>query len=94
MRSDAGGEFVSTAMAGFLAEKGISHVIVPPGAHAQSGRVERAHLTLLDSVGTFLVGSGLPSYLWAEAVSHAAYVRNRVPAKPNNTIPDDLVRQT
>jgi hypothetical protein len=48
------------------------------------------HLTLLDSVRTFLTAARLPKSLWAEAVSHATYLRNRVPSKPNNTIPEEL----
>lgn len=59
VRSDRGGEFTSSAFERFIKEKGIEHVLVPPGAHAQNGRVERAHLTILNGVRTLLVETGL-----------------------------------
>lgn len=74
-----------------MEEKGIEHVCVPPGAHAQNGRVEHVHLTLLNLVCTNLIHAGLPAVFWAEAAAYAAYVRNRVPAS-NGKIPDDLWR--
>lgn len=87
IRSDGGGEFMSRAARAYYGEKGIQHLLVPPASHAQNGRVERVHLTLLDSVRTFLTAAGLPTNLSAEAASHAAYTRNHVPAKPNNITP-------
>lgn len=40
VRTDGGGEFTSRVFRQFVQDKGIEHVIVPPGAHAQNGRVE------------------------------------------------------
>jgi hypothetical protein len=48
IRSDNGGEFTSNAFKQYLQRKGIEHQLVPPAAHAQNGRVERAHLTILE----------------------------------------------
>lgn len=75
-----------------MEEKGIEHVCVPPGAHAQNSRVECVHLTLLNLVRTNLIHAGLPAVFWAEAAAYAAYVRNRAPAS-NGKIPDDLWRR-
>ncbi len=49
--------------------KGIEHIKVPPDAHAQKGRVERVHLTILNGVRTVLTHSGLGPEFWAEATN-------------------------
>jgi hypothetical protein len=54
VRSDRGGEFESSALKSYFLSKGIEHNRTPPTAHAQNGRVERAHLTILDTVRTLL----------------------------------------
>jgi hypothetical protein len=43
----------------------------------QNGRIEQAHLTILDAVRT-LLDTSLPITLWAEAASYSVHVRNRV----------------
>lgn len=77
VRSDAGGEFLSNNLKRWFESKGISHVVIPPTDHAQNGRVERAHLTLLNDVRTLLLSSQLPHSFWADAARYAAYTRNR-----------------
>nr|ADE10067.1 rve [Tremella fuciformis] len=93
LRSDRGGEFTSLAFKQYTSTKGIDHQLVPPAAHAQNGRVERAHLSLLDLVRTLLVDSGLPDKFWSDAARYAAYTRNRAP-RANGSIPEDLWRNT
>jgi len=72
-----------------MLQHGISHVMVAPDAHAQNGRVERAHLTILDDVRTLLLQSGLPPSYWAEAANYSVYVRNHTFAN-NKQVPLDL----
>ena len=79
IKSDGGGEFTSTAFKEFCTTRGIQHIIVPPGAHAQNGRVERVHLTLANGMRTLLVDSGSPSTFWAEAINFMVHVKNRSP---------------
>ena len=55
--------------------KGIEHIKVPPDAHAQNGRVERVHPTILNGVRTVLTHSGLGPEFWAEAANYA-HTRN------------------
>ena len=50
IRSDNGGEFISNQWRQFMSQHGIKHIQVPPGAHLQNGRVERAYLTILNGV--------------------------------------------
>lgn len=92
IRSDGGGEFGSTRFEDSLRQAGIEHITTPPDAHAQNGRVERAHLTIFNSIRTALVDAGLPLTYWAEAARYATYTRNRVPAGPTKSIPEELWR--
>jgi hypothetical protein len=73
-----------------MRDKGIIQSRVPPGAHAQNGRVERVHLAILDVVRTVLLESGLPHGYWAEAAGYAAYMLNHTPKGPKHKIPLDL----
>ena len=94
IRLDRGGEFNSKDLRSYLQSKGIEHHRTPPTAHAQNGRVERAHLTLLDTIRTLLLDASLPDEFWAEAAKYAVYTRNRTPCGPQKKIPEDLWRQT
>jgi transposase InsO family protein len=89
IRSDNGGEFTSKQWEQHMLQQGIQHVKVPPDAHAQNGRVERVHLTVLDDVRTLLLNSGLPVKYWAEAANYAACTRNHTPSD-NKQTPLDL----
>jgi transposase InsO family protein len=89
LRSDNGGEFTSKEWDSYTRQLGIQHIRVPPDAHAQNGRVERVHLTILNLVRTYLIDTGLPQSFWAECASYAAYTRNRTPCGPQSAIPDD-----
>jgi transposase InsO family protein len=89
LRSDNGGEFTSKEWDNYMRQLGIQHIRVPPDAHAQNGRVERVHLTILNLVRTYLIDIGLPQPLWAECATYAAYSCNRTPCGPQSAIPDD-----
>jgi hypothetical protein len=89
IRSDNGGEFTSKQWEAFMLSRGIVHVKTPPDAHAQNGRVERVHLTILDDVQTLLLQFGLPPSYWAEAAAYSSYIRNHTPAD-NKKTPLDL----
>jgi transposase InsO family protein len=47
---DNGSEFTSNRFKHLLANNGILENLIPPGDHAQNGRVERQHLTILNTV--------------------------------------------
>jgi hypothetical protein len=92
IQSDWGGEFETRSLKSYLESKGIEHVEVPPAAHAQNGRVERAHLSILNTVCTLLLESGLHDQFWAKAAYYAVYARNCAPSGPSKDIPEDLWR--
>ena len=68
-------------------EKGIRHETSAPYTPEQNGTAERTNRTLLDIVRCMLISSGLPSSLWAEAVSYATYIRNRVLSRTGELTP-------
>ena len=52
IRTDNGGEFISSAIADFLAERGIIHARSPPYTPQYQGRVERMNSLNADNEGT------------------------------------------
>ena len=73
-----------------MRQHGIQHITVPPGAHAQNGRVERAHLTILNGVRTLLAQTGLGERFWAEAAKYTTFSRNCAPVGKQKKIPFEL----
>ncbi|GKE22964.1 putative ribonuclease H-like domain-containing protein, partial [Tanacetum coccineum] len=59
----------------------------------QNGMAERRNRTLIEAARTMLADFKLPTTFWAEAVSTACYVKNRVlVVKPHNKTPYELFR--
>ena len=54
-----------------------------------NGVVKRLNQTLVESAWSMLFGAGLPPFLWAEAIHHAAWLCARIPscALPRCTTP-------
>ena len=76
LRTDNGrGEYVNNENDAWFKEKEIRHETSAPYTPEQNGTAERTNRTLLDIVRCMLISSGLPSSLWAEAVSYATYIR-------------------
>ncbi|GJZ25488.1 putative ribonuclease H-like domain-containing protein [Tanacetum coccineum] len=74
-------------------EKGIKREYNVARTPQQNGVAERRNMTLIDAARTMLADSKLPTTFWAEAVSTACYVQNRVlVAKPHNKTPYELFR--
>lgn len=86
LRSDNGREYVNKDVAAFLEEKGIQHEVSAPYNPEQNGMSERENRTLLNLARSMLYSSNLPSNLWAEAVSTAAYTMNRVPNREEKSV--------
>ncbi|XP_020679649.1 protein argonaute 1A-like [Dendrobium catenatum] len=80
LRTDGGGEFTSHSFRKFLSHKGIQHHITCPHTPEQNGVAERKNRRLLEITRALLHASGLPNNFWAEAVSTANYLINRLPS--------------
>ncbi|GJX86150.1 putative ribonuclease H-like domain-containing protein [Tanacetum coccineum] len=92
-RCDNGTEFKNKVMDDFCKEKGIKKEYSVAKTLQQNGVAERRNRTLIEAARTMLADSKLPTTFWAEAVSTACYVHNRVlVVKPHNKTPYELFR--
>ena len=78
LRTDGGGEDMSTVFEQFLETTRIRHEQTVPKTPQQNGVVERMNQTCVESVRSMLADSKLPHKFWAEALSTAVYLRNRI----------------
>ena len=84
IRTDCGGEYISTAFEHLLKSNGIRHEKSIPKTPEQNGVSERMNLTLMDKVRSMIYDSGVPKKFWAEALSTAVFIRNRCPTRSIN----------
>ncbi|GJU30527.1 retrovirus-related pol polyprotein from transposon TNT 1-94 [Tanacetum coccineum] len=77
----------------FCGVKGVSRgKRAMPRTHITNGVAERKNKTLIEAARTMLADSFLPNTFWAEAVSTACYILNRVlVTKPHNKTPYELL---
>ncbi len=89
IRSDGGGEYLSNEFKNFLVDKGIHHQRTCSYTPQQNGVAERMNRTLKDLVRAMLKHMNIANEFWAEALSTAAYIRNRVTSRslPKNKTP-------
>ncbi|GJZ02521.1 putative ribonuclease H-like domain-containing protein [Tanacetum coccineum] len=93
IRSDNGTKFKNKVMDDFCREKGIKREYSVARTPQQNGVAERKNRTLIEAARTMLADSKLPTIFWAEAVSTACYVQNRVLiVKPQNKTLYELFR--
>ena len=81
LRSDRGGEYLSTEFKDYLKECGIVSQLTPPGTSQWNGVSERRNRTLLDMVRSMMSHADLPISFWGYALETAAFTLNRVPTK-------------
>lgn len=81
IRTDNAKEYLSKEFSDFLEEEGIKRQLSVEYCPQQNGVAERANRTLVEMARCMLLQSGVPNSLWAEAISTAAYIRNRCPTK-------------
>ncbi|KAM1024520.1 hypothetical protein ACFX2C_037789 [Malus domestica] len=79
LRSDSGGEYVSTAFSQFLARHGIHHQLTCPHTPEQNGCAERKHRHIVETSRTLLAASKVPHAYWVEAFATSVYLINRLP---------------
>lgn len=91
-RTDQGGEYTSTDFQEYLREHGIRHETTLAYTPQQNGVTERTNRTLVDAARAMMAQTDAPKELWAEALSTAAYVKNRLPSRalPHDCTPYSL----
>ena len=85
IRSDHGKEFENGRFIEFCSGEGITHEFSAPITPQQNGVVERKNRTIQESARVMLHAKNLPYYLWAEAMSTACYILNRVTIRSGTT---------
>nr|GEV64979.1 putative ribonuclease H-like domain-containing protein [Tanacetum cinerariifolium] len=85
IRCDNGTKFKNSDMNQFCKMKGIMRQYSVARTLQQNGVTKRRNKTLTEATRTMLADSKLPTTFWAEAVSTACYVQNRLlVVKPHN----------
>ncbi len=87
IRSDRGGEYLSNALSKYLKHRGIVHELTAAYTPHQNGISERFNRTILNLVRSMLSHRAVPKRFWAEALSTAVHIRNRV---TSSTLPSNL----
>src|SRR6185312_8038761 len=90
-RTDNGGEYLSRTFATFCKSKGIQQQTTAPYSPQQNGVAERVNRTLVEHARCMLQQRSMGNEFWAEAVSTAAYLKNRSPTKAlvSNMTPEE-----
>lgn len=84
IRTDNGTEFTTNKLKNYYLRSGIRHERTAKYTPQQNGVSERLNRTLTDKVRTMLIDTGLPKFLWGEALRCAVYQLNRSPSRAVN----------
>ncbi|GKA70107.1 retrovirus-related pol polyprotein from transposon TNT 1-94 [Tanacetum coccineum] len=68
LRSDRGGEYMSTSFINFCDEQGVRRFLTSPYSPQQNRVAERKNQTILNMVRSMLKSKNMPKELWAEVV--------------------------
>ena len=90
LRSDRGGEYLSTEFQDYLKEHGIVSQVTPPYTPQHNGVSERRNRTLLDMVRSMMSFVDIPTSFWGYALQTALHVLNRVPTKSAPKTPYEI----
>ena len=80
VRSDRGGEFHAQQLINHQNQKGTIREFTVHDSPPQNGVAERGMRTRAERARALLIASGLPRFLWEEAMKHATWLQNRLPA--------------
>ena len=77
--TDNGREFVNKDVEKLCRERNITHLTTAPYSPSCNGIAERINRTIREYMTSTLYQSNLPKSFWPFALSHAMYVKNRLP---------------
>jgi hypothetical protein len=91
LRSDGGGEFLSTEFVNWLTEKCIRHETTVAHTPQQNGVIERDHRTTGEAERSAMLNmKNIPQELWAESYNCAVYTLNRTLSSTISATPYEL----
>lgn len=88
--TDRGGEYVNNDVQNYLKSQGIKYEYTPPRTPQLNGIAERKNRTLVEMARCMLYDANLPNKFWAEAISTATYIQNRIITKGTNITPYEI----
>jgi transposase InsO family protein len=89
LRLDRGGEYQLGEFKTFCLEAGIKQELTATYSPFQNGLAECRNRSILEKARSMMLGSGVPSFLWAEAAKTAVYLLNRSPTRANLGVTPD-----
>jgi hypothetical protein len=84
IRTDNGGEYMSTMLSDYFKDHGIKHELSAPHIHQQNRCVERINCTLQEKSQAMCLHTCLPDSYWEFSISAAVHAYNRTPMKHLN----------
>ena len=79
IHSDRGSEYLPTEAHNYFVKHGIKHELTVHDSLQQNGVAKHTNWTLVKNARVMLFQAGFPRALWAEAISHAIYLKNMSP---------------
>ena len=76
-QTDRGGEYMGNELTHHLRERGTTRQLTVHDSPPSNGIAERCNGILAEHVRAMLIDSGLPKFLWLEAMKFAMWIRNR-----------------
>ena len=77
LQSDRGGEYTGNEFTQHLREHGTTRQLTVHDSPPSNGIAERCNGVIVEHVRAMLIDSGLPKFLWLEAMQFAMWIRNR-----------------
>ena len=81
LRSDRGGEFTSNDFTAYLRQQGTERRLTTADTPQHNGVAESLNRRLMERVRAMMHQANLPKNLWAEAIHHAVWLKNRTSMK-------------
>jgi transposase InsO family protein len=81
LHSDRGGEYTGNNFTTFLKEQGTERRLTTHDTPQHNGVAESLNRRLVERVRAYLIQTGLPKFLWAEAAQFMIWMKNRTPTR-------------
>jgi transposase InsO family protein len=82
--TDNSGEFMVKDFMEQCADEGIQHHLTTLYTPQQNGVVERHNQTMLGMARSMMKSTGMPNWMWGEAMLTAVFILNRLPTRSVN----------
>ena len=90
LRTDNGGEFISSDFKQLMRDHCVKHEMSAPHTPSQNGTAERSWRTSFNMLRCLLMQADLPKFLWTYALRNSDYVRNRCYQQRTKSTPYEL----